>query len=76
MAMYFVQHGLSLSKEINPDRPLSDDGRKEVERISVHLRKAGVKIYKVCHSGKTRPKPLASAFRQPCRKAPHPRTQG
>jgi phosphohistidine phosphatase len=62
MAMYFVQHGLSLSKEVNPDRPLSDDGRREVEGISVHLRDAGVKIDKVCHSGKTRAEQTAQIF--------------
>jgi phosphohistidine phosphatase len=54
MAMYFVQHGLAVSKEINSDRPLSEEGRKATERISAHLKRSGVKIEKVYHSGKTR----------------------
>ena len=62
MAMYFAQHGLSLSKEINPDRPLSEEGREEVGRISIHLREAGVKIGKIYHSGKTRAEQTAQIF--------------
>ena len=62
MAMYFVQHGWSLSKEINPDRPLSDDGRKEVERISIHMKEVGIKIDKIYHSGKTRAEQTAQIF--------------
>ena len=62
MAMYFVQHGLSLSKEINPDRPLSEEGRNEVKRISAHLQKMGITIKKVYHSGKTRAQETAQIF--------------
>ncbi len=62
MAMYFVQHGLASAKEDDPNRPLSADGRKEVECISAHLRKVGVAVKKVCHSGKTRAKETAQIF--------------
>jgi phosphohistidine phosphatase len=62
MAMYFVQHGLSLSKEINPDRPLSEEGRNEVKRISAHLQKMGIRVNKVFHSGKTRARETAQIF--------------
>lgn len=34
MALYFVQHGLALSKEVDPYRPLSVDGRKEKTFVS------------------------------------------
>ena len=59
MAMYFVQHGLALTKEENLDRALSAEGREEVECISAHLRKAGVTVKIVCHSGKTRARETA-----------------
>ena len=36
MAMYFVQHGKAVPKEIDSDRPLSEEGRAEVERVDVH----------------------------------------
>lgn len=54
MAFYFVQHGLAVDKKTDPERPLSVEGRKEVERISAYLQKAGVKAGKIYHSGKTR----------------------
>jgi len=62
MPMYFVQHGLAVPKEIDPDRPLSEDGRKEIERVAVHLRKVCVSVDKVCHSGKTRARQTAQIF--------------
>ena len=62
MIMYFVQHGLPIPRAVDPNRPLSVDGRKEVERISSHLRKMGITVKKVCHSGKTRAKETAQIF--------------
>ena len=62
MAIYFVQHGLALAKEIDTDRPLSPDGRKEVERLSTHLKQVGVRVNKVCHSGKARAMETAQIF--------------
>ncbi|MDD4869158.1 MAG: phosphohistidine phosphatase SixA [Kiritimatiellae bacterium] len=62
MAMYFVQHGLALAKEVDPNRPLSAKGRKEVECISAYLRKMGVAVKKIYHSGKTRAEETAQIF--------------
>ena len=62
MAMYFVQHGLALAKEVDSDRPLSVEGRTQIERISAHLKHKGVSVYKICHSGKTRAKETAQLF--------------
>ena len=62
MAMCFVQHGLALQKGIDPNRPLSEKGRKEIECISAYLRKMGVTVKKVCHSGKARAKETAQIF--------------
>ena len=59
MPIYFVQHGLALPEQIDPNRPLSADGRREVESIAAHLRKVGVAVKKVCHSGKTRARETA-----------------
>ena len=59
MAIFFVQHGVAVPEEADPNRPLSADGRREVEAIAAHLRKVGVSVHKVCHSGKTRAKETA-----------------
>jgi len=60
--MYFVQHGLALAKEIDANRPLSAEGRKDVERISAYLKKVGITVKTVCHSGKERAQETAQIF--------------
>jgi len=62
MTIYFVQHGVALSKEIDPDRHLSEDGRKDVENISAYLQKMGISVKKIYHSGKTRAVETAQIF--------------
>ncbi|MEN8213205.1 MAG: phosphohistidine phosphatase SixA [Pseudomonadota bacterium] len=58
MQLYLVQHGEALSKEIDPDRALSDRGRKDVEHLASFL--AGqVRVERVFHSGKTRARQTA-----------------
>lgn len=59
MPMYFVQHGVSVAKEIDPDRALSRDGRMDVERVAAHLHRTGVEVKRVYHSGKTRARQTA-----------------
>jgi phosphohistidine phosphatase len=59
MPIYFVQHGVAVPEEIDSNRPLSADGRREVEAVAAHLRKVGVSVKKICHSGKTRAKETA-----------------
>lgn len=59
MKVYLVQHGKPVPKEENPDRPLSDAGKKDVERVTQHLRQCGISVGKVFHSGKTRAKETA-----------------
>ncbi len=53
MKLYLVQHGDALSKQENPDRPLSDRGRADVERVASFLGRS-VRVTRVIHSGKTR----------------------
>ncbi|MBN1103269.1 MAG: phosphohistidine phosphatase SixA [Deltaproteobacteria bacterium] len=62
MPIYLVQHGLALPAEVDPNRPLSSEGRGDVQRIAEYLRKAGVAVGKVCHSGKLRAKETAEVF--------------
>ena len=54
MRLYLVQHGEPVPKEINPDRPLSDKGRHDVEKVGRFLQQAGVAMGVIVHSGKTR----------------------
>lgn len=54
MTVYLVQHGRSVPQEEDPQRPLSQNGRQEVEKIARGLKKYDLKISKICHSGKVR----------------------
>lgn len=62
MKIYLVQHGKALSKEVDPDRSLSEEGRGEVEAVAHFLAKAGVTIPRIYHSGKTRAAQTARIF--------------
>ena len=54
MSIYFIQHGLSVAKEENPERPLSAEGREQTVQIAAYLKGMGVSVKTICHSGKAR----------------------
>jgi phosphohistidine phosphatase len=62
MNLYLMQHGLATSAEENPDRPLTDVGRGEIEAIAAWLDDAGVRVSAIKHSGKTRARQSAEAL--------------
>ena len=59
MRIYLMQHGKPVPKEEDPDRPLSDQGKRDVGRMSEFLRNSGVKVQEAFHSGKTRARQTA-----------------
>ncbi len=55
MLLYLVQHGQAKSKEQDPDRPLTDVGRRAIEALAELLgRWLEVRVNRIVHSGKTR----------------------
>ena len=62
MALYLVQHGKSLPKDVDPDQGLSDEGKSEVQRIVGVAEGYGVKVSKIAHSGKKRARQTAELF--------------
>jgi len=55
MRLYLVRHGQAYSEDADPDRNLTEQGRKDVEKVSAFLRKqGGLHISVVWHSGKAR----------------------
>lgn len=59
MKAYLVQHGEAKPKEEDPDRPLSDRGRADVEKVAEFLASADAKVERILHSGKTRARQTA-----------------
>ena len=54
MKLYLVQHGEACSKEVDPGRPLSDKGETNIDQLAVFLKRAGIQVERVIHSGKLR----------------------
>jgi len=54
MKLYLVQHGEACSKEVNPERPLTDQGELDIDRLAVFFEQAGIRVERVIHSGKLR----------------------
>ena len=62
MALYLVQHGKNLSKEIDAEQSLSEEGIREVERIGDTAKSYDVLVGGIRHSGKKRAKQTADIF--------------
>lgn len=59
MRLYIVQHGDAVSKDADPDRPLSDRGRTDIQRLTEWLDRHETRIGQILHSGKTRARQTA-----------------
>ncbi len=59
MKLYLVQHGEACAKAVDPERPLTAQGRTDVERLAGFLQGAGVRVARVIHSGKLRARQTA-----------------
>jgi phosphohistidine phosphatase len=64
--LYLVHHGAAVGPDVDPRRPLSEEGRAEVERLAALAAARGAKPAIVWHSGKLRTKQTAEAFWRAC----------
>jgi phosphohistidine phosphatase len=62
MALYLVQHGKSLPKDVDPEKGLSDEGIADVRRIATVAEGYGIAVRKISHSGKKRARQTAEIF--------------
>jgi phosphohistidine phosphatase len=65
MRLYLMQHGEATPEEINPARPLTAKGRKDVQKVASLLKKSGIGPFPVRHSGKTRAQETAEIIASP-----------
>lgn len=54
MKLYVVQHGEAVPKQRDPDRPLSEKGIADIERLTDFMKHAEISVHRIYHSGKTR----------------------
>ena len=64
MEVYLVQHGEAKPESEDPERPLTDKGRAEVESIARYVAGLGVKVARILHSGRLRAEQTAGIFAQ------------
>ena len=64
MNLYLLQHGQSVPEEVDPDRPLSGQGREDIRKTAAFAARAGVRVDTIWHSGKTRARQTAEALAQ------------
>jgi phosphohistidine phosphatase len=62
MALYLVQHGQSLPKDVDPDQGLSEKGVAETKRITGVAKNYQIKVGQIRHSVKTRAQKTADIF--------------
>ncbi len=62
MTLYLVQHGQSLSKDVDPDQGLSEKGVAETERIAGVAKNYQINVGQIMHSVKTRARKTADIF--------------
>jgi phosphohistidine phosphatase len=55
MVLYLVQHAQAKSKDEDPERPITDQGRREMESVMLLMMRYGaITASRVMHSGKLR----------------------
>lgn len=60
--LYLVQHGKAKSKDVDPDRPLTEEGQQETQLMAEMAAKLDLDIKEIRHSGKTRAEQTATIF--------------
>lgn len=62
--IYLVQHGEAVSKDVDPERPLTDAGVREITAMARFLKHSGVQLAGILHSGKRRAEQTAGILAQ------------
>jgi len=62
MLIYLVQHAEAKKEEVDPARPLSEKGLRDINKMAVHVSQLNVKVHKIFHSSKLRAKQAAEVL--------------
>jgi phosphohistidine phosphatase len=54
MELYLVQHAEALTEKEDPERPLTEKGRRSAIAVALLAGKLGITVQQIRHSGKTR----------------------
>jgi len=62
MKLYLIQHGEACAKEVDPERPLTEQGQVDIDRVAAFLKQADITVDRIMHSGKLRAKQTAECL--------------
>ena len=62
MFLYLVQHAKAKSEEEDPDRPLSEEGFSDIEKVAAYVSQFGFTVDNIFHSNKLRAKQTAEVL--------------
>ena len=54
MKLYLVQHAEAASKDVDPQRPLSDQGRRDIQKVAAFIKPLNLSVDYLWHSTKKR----------------------
>lgn len=54
MKVYLIRHGDAVSSDVDPQRPLSEQGRADILKVASFIRPLGIFVEHLWHSGKLR----------------------
>jgi phosphohistidine phosphatase len=54
MKLYLVQHAKAASEQVDPQRPLTEEGRSEIQKIAAFIKPLNLCVDYLWHSGKKR----------------------
>ena len=54
MKLYLVQHAKAASKEVDPERPLTEEGHRDIQKVAAFIRPLNLCVDYLWHSGKKR----------------------
>jgi len=72
MVLLLVQHGEAVAEEVDPERPLSEQGRGDIQALADFLASRGVRVNRILHSGKTRARQTAEILARSLLPRGHP----
>ncbi|MCK5163841.1 MAG: phosphohistidine phosphatase SixA [Desulfobacula sp.] len=64
MAIFLVQHGMSLPKDRDPEKGLSNIGQEDTKKIAEVAKVYKIPVLKIIHSGKKRARQTAVIFNE------------
>ena len=62
MKLYLVQHAKAASEQIDPQRPLTEEGRSDIQKVSAFIKPLNLCVDYLWHSGKKRAEQTAEVL--------------